>query len=525
MNPIKTATQTTASMTAPPSAARKLVDANDERISAYLSDESKLRGSGLKEIVFPKSPEEVCLVLGENFRLGIPTRVSGARSGLAGAAVPEKEESVLSLEEMTSIGIPSFDETTSSWTVRVQPGVTLRELNHFLFQWGKGWYFPVDPTETAASIGGMAATNASGARTYFFGPTRNWIRAARIALPDGNEICLQRGRDRLDGNTLQIEWSGALRSLLLTPLSRPPTKATLGYWFETGGDVLDLFIGAEGTLGVFTEIELALAQAPAHRLSYMQFFSSDETALRFVERLRASALSGLLAIEFLDRHSLELALANARGSKSAPAALVSGETQAAIYIEVVFENEPDLLEVYAKLEEILSELGTSSENSYAGIEERELREIKAFRHAVPEQINSLIAQRKSKVAGLHKIATDMAVPDSELMPIYRLYRDELLREGMEFAIFGHAGNNHFHVNILPRDGAELIKAKELYRKFAEAVVRVGGAVAAEHGIGRLKREFLALQYAPESLAKLREIKDFFDPRSLLNNGVLFGNAK
>ncbi len=92
-------------------------------------------------------------------------------------------------------------------------------------------------------------------------------------------------------------------------------------------------------------------------------------------------------------------------------------------------------------------------------------------------------------------------------------------------MFGHAGNNHFHVNILPQSAAELAAAKEVYRTFAEEVVRLGGAVAAEHGLGRLKRDFLPIQYSSEQIRQMRAVKEFLDPEQLLNRGVLFPYAE
>lgn len=497
----------------------------ESNFAPFLSDESKLRGTEVRELWFPLNVKDVSLILARNYREGIPSRVSGARSGLAGAAVPEAGECIISLEKMKTISTPELDEARGVCTVRVQPGVSLHELNSYLSEWGGGWYFPVDPTETSASIGGMVSTNASGARSYHFGATRAWVQSATVVLVDGGVLRLSRGADKLNGNTLRLRWQSEERTLTLDPVRRPPTKSTLGYLIEPNEAVLDLFIGAEGTLGVVAEIELLLAKIPTHRLSYMQFFASDETALSFVDRLRARGVPGVLAIEFIDKHSLGFAVSNPRGAKTPLAQLVTPQTEAAVYIEVSYETEDELGEIYAQLEEILAGIQVSMDQSYAGVEEKELREIKVFRHAVPEQINATIAVRKNSFPELHKIATDMAVPNSELLAIYRLYRDTLESAGLEFAIFGHAGNNHFHVNLLPRNTEELKLGKEVYKAFAAQVVKSGGAVAAEHGIGRLKREFLELQFGAEELKNLRSVKEFFDPRGLLNKGVLFFDAK
>jgi FAD/FMN-containing dehydrogenase len=114
----------------------------------------------------------------------------------------------------------------------------------------------------------------------------------------------------------------------------------------------------------------------------------------------------------------------------------------------------------------------------------------------------------------------MAVPDAELHRVYALYHDTLEAEGLDFAVFGHAGNNHFHVNILPRDEHELARAKAVYAGFARAVVAWGGCVAAEHGIGRLKKGFLPVQYPPSVLETMRAVKRWADPGWRMNPGVL-----
>jgi len=497
----------------------------DDSYSAFLSDESKLQGGEVHDICLPKSWAEVSAALAQNSSSKRATRVSGARTGLTGASVPEQDESIVSLTAMKRIADPAFDRSNNEWRIAVEAGVTLSELNAFLTSSRCGAFFPVDPTETSAAIGGMAATDASGARSYYYGSTRKWIRGARLVLVDGAVIELSRGRDRIENGTVTIDWNGTERSLSAATIAKPPTKNTLGYSWQENGDLLDVFIGAEGTLGVFTDLELALAPVPKQRLSYMQFFTSDDAALSFVEALREQTTHRILAIEYFDRRSLELACETAQGKASAPAGLVRPDTAAAIYLEAVCDDDEELSALYQMLEKLTETVGAAIDHSFAGIEEKDLRELKTFRHAVPERINALIAERKRSIPGLHKIATDMAVPAPRLRDIYALYRSVLLDAKLDFAIFGHSGNSHFHVNIIPRSEEELVRAKRLYEGFAAKVVEFGGAVAAEHGIGRLKRNFLKMQYSEAELANLRKIKSFFDERGLLNRGVLFFDAE
>ena len=149
-----------------------------------------------------------------------------------------------------------------------------------------------------------------------------------------------------------------------------------------------------------------------------------------------------------------------------------------------------------------------------------LKDIRAFRHAVPERINATIAERRQQHPALHKIATDMAVENQHLRWVYDLYSSRLTAAGLDHAIFGHVGNNHFHVNILPKDEQELARAKTIYKEFATALVARGGCVSAEHGIGRIKKAFLPMQYDDDTLATMRAAKRWLDPEWRLNPGVL-----
>ena len=165
--------------------------------------------------------------------------------------------------------------------------------------------------------------------------------------------------------------------------------------------------------------------------------------------------------------------------------------------------------------------GASLADSWAAYENRELDRLKNFRHILPETINAIIAERKKRHPGLHKLGTDLAVPDERLGDMWEVYRDALAGAGLEWAAFGHIGNNHVHVNILPRDMADLQKALGLYQMFAEKAVAFGGSVSAEHGVGKLKAKFLKTMYSPAEIEEMRAVKRALDPQLLLNPGNIF----
>jgi D-lactate dehydrogenase (cytochrome) len=154
-------------------------------------------------------------------------------------------------------------------------------------------------------------------------------------------------------------------------------------------------------------------------------------------------------------------------------------------------------------------------------DEKEMIRLKDFRHAVPEAVNLLLDERRRQDPTLTKLGTDLAVPDECLAAVMRLYRDGLEASGLEYVSFGHIGNNHVHVNIIPRDAAEYRRGRELYGAWAREVVAMGGTVSAEHGIGKLKKDLLRTMYGGEGVDQMIKLKRLFDPTGLLNQGNLF----
>ncbi len=172
--------------------------------------------------------------------------------------------------------------------------------------------------------------------------------------------------------------------------------------------------------------------------------------------------------------------------------------------------------------EVMGALGVSDDDTWYATSERELEPIKAFRHAIPEAVNLLIGERKRDCPDLTKLGTDMSVPDSALEEVLSLYNSGLLEAGLELVIFGHIGNNHVHVNILPHDMQEYERGKQLYMEWARRIVEFGGSVSAEHGIGKIKAPFLRMMYGEEYMAQMLALKKLFDPAMMLNPGNLFG---
>jgi D-lactate dehydrogenase (cytochrome) len=488
-----------------------------EAIADLLRDESRLTAAGAASVAQPASVDELRQVLRWHATEGHAVTISGARTGVTGGAVPDPSTHLVSVARLR--GLVGMDLTATPATIHVLAGTPLRELQAYVAAEAAGWALPLDPTETSASVGGMVATNAAGARSFRFGATRDWVAGLTIELASGRTLELARGRDRADGDTITLADGDDVRSVRLPAIPKPRTKNSIGYAFTPDGDLLDLFVGAEGTLGVVSEVRFRLLRATESRLALLQCLATPAQAFALVEALRADRALRTTAIEFLDARSHALARETGRPEVARVLATAPADS-CSVFAEFGCDDEDGLETTMARVLEHVSAVDGDPEAGLAGSGEAVLHDIRVFRHAVPERLNAVIAQRRRQHPGLHKIATDMAVEDRDLRWVYDLYSTRLTAAGLDHAIFGHAGNNHFHVNILPKDEAELQRARLIYREFAEALVARGGCVSAEHGIGRLKKAFLPMQYGPATLEAMRAIKRLFDPAWRLNPGVL-----
>jgi len=501
------------------------------RCGRYLHDESRLEGQPIEYIHFPATTLQVAAAVRAARRRAHRIAVSGGRTGIVGGAVPLGAQEMISLERLAFRPVLRRD-VDGNWAIHVGAGMTVAELSRTLDCGevdcrtdppSEALFYPVDTTERSAQIGGTIATNASGARTLHYGPTRKWVNWIKLVTADGRVLELRRGQVRAAGGVLRyIQEDGHCTVLNIPDLPMPPTKHTAGYYLRANMDAIDLFIGSEGTLGIITEAELRLVPKPTNRLFLTLFLGSEARALDFVEACRRAPCLQPVALEYFGPNAIEL-LRQKRAELGASAGLVTlpRSARTALYAEFIFNDEGELDALYARLLAVFKSLGLDPASTWAGFTEKEMEQMRELRHAVPEAVNAIIGQRKAKDPQLHKVGTDMAVPHASLRSILELYRTLLGRGGLDYVIFGHIGDGHLHVNILPQSGAQLRQAESVYVEFARQVVRLGGSVAAEHGIGRIKKKLLPVQYSPEQLCAMRSIKQAVDPHCTFNPGVLF----
>jgi len=486
-----------------------------EEISAYLKDESKYSVDSSLGVFRPKDAIELEQILLQLTKEKAKVTISAARTGLTGGGIPDKDSYIISLERLTGLVNvnPKIPEIT------VQAGTSLTDLNKLVEENFPNYFFPVDPTEQTASIGGAASLNAGGARSLHFGSVRNWISALKIVLVDGSKLSIRRGEIVAKNGTFELLTNAEERKLKIESIKKPLTKNTIGYYYNESVDLVDLMIGSEGSLGIIIEVTVKLEKKPPMFLSHLQIFKSIKSALKCVEHLRSSKVFLPYSLELIDRRSILRLFERPKASFEKFIPLLK-DAEAALFIEVPFNSEEELLDFSENLFEFLVVQHEDPSCAISGTDDRTLSDIKKFRHAVPERMNEIVAERKVAYPSLHKLSMDMAVPDESLIWVYDLYETELSKTGLEFVIFGHAGSNHFHVNILPRNLEELEKAKNIYLELSKEIVSRGGAVAAEHGIGRIKKKFLKVQYSDKELEGFDKIKRFFDPELRLNSHVL-----
>jgi len=472
---------------------------------------------------------------------GTQVTTQGARTGITGGAVPRGGH-ILSLNKMTRITGMRFDERSKRFHVIVQPCVLLSQLRQAVkskdfdttdwstdslkalaaFRASGPCFFPPDPTETSAAIGGMVAANASGACSFSYGSIRNYVMRLRVVLTDGSILELSRGTNKATGRTFSVTTKdGKLITGSCPAYTMPAVKNASGYFAADNMNVIDIFIGSEGTLGVFSEIELLLLPSPTVIWAVMAFFPQEDDAVRFVREIRSSGLKPA-AIEFHDSCALDLIrnhiAANPVGNQlpTPPAG-----TNTAIYVEYHGASETTVSDAIEQMTRSMKDCKGQEEKSWMATEPIELERLKAFRHAIPETVNMLIDHRRKNAPGITKLGTDMAVPDAELENLLKMYREGLAAAGFEHVIFGHIGNNHLHVNIMPRSMTEYEAGKKLCLEWARKVIAASGTVSAEHGIGKLKAALLAEMYRTQGIAEMRALKRLFDPTGILNQGNLF----
>lgn len=455
-------------------------------LAGYLTDASNLPGHA-EGLLRPSSTAEVAAIVRHCQAHGIPLTITAARTATTGSAVPQGGW-VMSMERMSAIEHVGHDTATA------QAGVNLAEFQREIEASGR--FFPPDPTSrTDCSLGGSVACNASGARSFRYGPVRPWVEAVEVVLPTGEIVQARRGTP-IPAHWPAIRWE------------EPRVKTAAGY--APPADLLDLFIGQEGTLGVITRVTVKLTDLPHDVVGFFVFFPDRSTALSFVDTARTAARqdrAGLLSprcLEYFDRHCLDLARDR---DVDVPA-----EAQVGLYCEQELTSDEALDDHLAVWWEALEASGSLADDTILATDAPGRAKMHAIRHAIPAGLNEVVVRN-----GMPKVGTDLAVPDGALATMMDAYEAAPIRR----VLFGHVGDNHLHLNMLPETATELAEAKAYYDQLARLAISLDGTVSAEHGIGKLKVRQLSWMIPDETLKAFRSLKRCVDERWILGRGNLF----
>ena len=287
-----------------------IVKKSPDDFREYLKDASNFKGNAEK-IYFPENQIELKDLIKDLSSRKTPYTISGAGTGLSGGRVP-LEGSIIATDKLNNI--LHIDKEKKSFIT--EPGVYLSDILSRLAE--INFFYPPNPTETNSFIGGNIAANSSGARTFKYGPTRKFVKKLKIILPAGDELILERGLHKAKGYSVNIESDKKHYKFELPEIAMPEGKHAAGYFIKPNMDILDLFIGSEGTLGTIAEAELDMVELPEVRTGLIIYFDNIEKCFGFIKEARNRSrrnnqlkytdvkdISARL-IEFYDKNSLKL---------------------------------------------------------------------------------------------------------------------------------------------------------------------------------------------------------------------------
>ena len=407
-------------------------------------------------VIWPESTEEVSQILRYAHAACIPVTAWGAGTSLEGNPLAVYGGIILDLSRMNRI----LDIRAEDFQVDVQPGVTRLDLNKALARYGL--FFAPDPGANA-SIGGMIANNSSGIKTIKYGATKDNVMRLEAVLASGDVL----------------------------KVGTRARKDSSGY------DLLHLFIGSEGTLGIVTEATLKLAPVPANFSAVIAAFESINAAMQAVVDIVGAGLDPS-ALEFVDKETIN-ALDIDKGLTWAVAPTILME----------FNGNSDDQGLVAALD-ICKENGATSFESAAGLEQR--NRLWEVRHHTYESLLRLHPEET-------QLIMDVAVPLSKYPELVMFANDVLVEHNLIGYKFGHAGDGNLHINILYKPET-LEVAQAANALIIERAIELEGTATGEHGVGIGKREFIVKQHGA-SLDVMRQVKSLLDPNWILNPGKIF----
>ena len=445
-----------------------LIDEDHE--ARYRASMDNLRYSQMPAaVIAPRHEEDIAAVLALANAHRVPITPRGAGSATTGATTPTVGGWVLDLSSWRRLHI---DPATQM--AYVQPGVTVDTLDQAAR--AEGLFYPPDPgSKKFATLGGTLACNAGGLRGAKYGVTRDYVYALEGFLPTGEFV----------------RWGADVKK------------------YVSGYNIRDLWIGAEGTLGVITGAVLKLLPQPARRTTLLVRCPSEDAALELVRAILESRLLPSI-LEFLDEETVSCFRRAHPGGQGLPGWLPAFLEASVLLIELD-GSASEVDHGFARLKDILEQAGVAYR---ATDDDEEAEELWTVRRGSSKAMFQL---------GNTKLNEDIVVPLRAQKELLAFIRELRRATGLPCPTFGHAADGNFHVHIMYQreDPESCARAQKGIQALMEKVVALGGAITGEHGIGLAKSLFLPLQHSAAEIALMRRIKDAFDPNGILNPGKLF----
>ncbi len=411
--------------------------------------------------VLPESTEQISRIVTFANDRKMPVIPRGAGTSLSGGAVPINGGIIIDLSRMNHI----LEVSIESRYAKVQAGVVGDDLNRTLAT--DGFTFPPDPASSSVStIGGNVATNAGGIKGAKYGTTRDYVLGLQVVLPTGEVM-------HTGSNTM---------------------KCVSGY------DLSKLFIGAEGTLGVITEITLKINPLPRHAMTAIATFTRLEDAGKAISQTMTSGVIPSV-MEILDKVTLKAIKENTEIDLPQAEAMILTETdgytweeveaQMEVILRILKENSPSLVKT-AKDEKDRLTLWKARKSAYA---------------TLARVSNSFILD-------------DVTVPVSGIPDLLVGIQQISQRQGIVVASFGHAGDGNLHPQILydRYDPEQAKKVHKVEEEIFQLAIALKGTLSGEHGIGLSKADYMTLEHDPVEMALMRKIKRTLDPNNIMNPG-------
>ncbi|MDD4202370.1 MAG: FAD-binding oxidoreductase, partial [Candidatus Omnitrophica bacterium] len=462
-------------------------------------------------VIIPNSTAELSEFLRSSYDKGQKVTIAGAGTGNTGGRIPFGGV-VLSTEALDSI--ISIKKNVQGGYVLTQAGVTVKHLKEEVLK--QDLFYPYDPTEQTAFIGGTVSTNASGARSFKYGSTRQCVSSLQIVLARGDILNIRRGETFEKNGYLNFSSDKYCYSIKISDIISPITnKNSAGYYCKKGMDLIDLFIGHEGTLGCVTEVGLSVVNKPFGILSCFSFFSKEEDALNFAKSARELSCINrktdkdinALAIEFFDENAMEI-LKEADPN-------ISQKAKACIFFEQDYSEDHEDI-IIEKWIELLNKNNVNEKDIWVAMTEKDRLELIEKRHMIAETMAEY-----ARRSGKPKVATDIAVPYDKFKEMYEYYKKIFFEIDIKGILFGHIGDAHLHMNLLPRTDEEYELAKSIAMDFIKKAISLGGTVSAEHGIGKMRKTYLKLMYGQNGIDQMIAVKKSLDPKMILGVGNIF----